>query len=425
MSDPTRIGGARGPAGRTLSDLHDQLGTLNTTVVAQAAQLTALNTTATAQNAQLTTLNANIATLLTRITYLTGTAVPSVTAFGSAGLPGYLVPIFGTRSVSGSIDTSQLTQLATISSYLFTLVGMAAGQGGFSEANVWRDTSQALVSVRTLVQRLNDYIVGTGAVQPDRGEDFYAALLAANSLLGTINQIASTIDASAGDIYDQAVLSNGYLLNQLASIGLLSDAPVGQNMRNLLAAILVCVCETAANTDPNAGGGGGGENPAPANCGPANTPLRLADFRLMGQQTISAIVHDVYYIEVTFTPPLPIQVLTSGGGAGVEGVLAAYGSSYTLYTSYNFTGQDRPNIIAKSGYNVVLQPGTVADALPDFTSSGFTVTDDIGCIGWLPDETCALGPTDYECYFLWVCWPAGSTPSANIFLNVEDLGCAS
>lgn len=234
-----------------------------------------------------------------------------------------------------------------------------------------------------------------------------------SDLATALNAIVDRLDTQQSQNGTQVTL----LTNIRDALGQVSQPPANYTIKQLLAQMIECLCETVPPWSP--------QNEPPANCTPESGLVRLQNFRLMGQQTINSAAHDIYYVEVTYTPPEPYRVLTSGGGPGVEGVLAAYGSLSEMVIAHNWAGVDRPTAIFRSGYNISLQQGTVEDALPDFSGSHTPIASDEDCFSFVTDDTCSLGDMDYDCYFLWVAWPAGATPSPNMWLGANNYGCAS
>lgn len=167
MSDPTRIGGARGPAGRTLSDLYDQLGGI-------ATGLGALPDMAT-----------NVAQLAGDMQRLVGPADPQ----DWSGLSQFL----GDRSSANGI---------TLITGMFEMA---------IKLNELSTISTRLEIIERNILRLNDYIVGTGEVPPGRGEDFYALLAAMRDFINTMNGNTTASKDYLNEINANAAFAKGYL----------------------------------------------------------------------------------------------------------------------------------------------------------------------------------------------------------------------
>ncbi len=163
MADPNRIGGARGADGRTLTDVYDQLGAVN----------------------------ANITLLYERL----GNNFHFITE--SAGL--FQQEVLGRRQSYDDIQAMR-SSLASIQAVGLVILEAIGGDsngipGGNNQFKSMADSLYVLRAfaldeqtprtasftsigvIKMLLQRLNDYIVGTGAVENDRGEDLYGEML--------------------------------------------------------------------------------------------------------------------------------------------------------------------------------------------------------------------------------------------------------
>lgn len=199
MPNPLRLGGARGPNGRTFDDLYNKLNDISE----------AMNTT---RDATITSCDA--------LLRLIGTNVPG----NWQGLP----VVMGYDSNGGGASVMQmLSQINYRSEQL-------AGGLNIGGANPW------LEQTRTALQRLNDYIVGTGAVNIARGEDFYTALLALKTasdpaaIIAAINALRGAPVSSLSELF--TVLGNiDASASEIAQVvGEIGIAPVGVTIKTLI-----------------------------------------------------------------------------------------------------------------------------------------------------------------------------------------------
>lgn len=149
MADPNRIGGARGADGRTLTDVYDQLGALTTVFAGPNSILSEMRQYLYEMNLSLYAITSN------------------QSAIGAATNE-HLRAIRELVSYEVQL-TQQIHVLITTNNALATTNNALATTSNTHLSN--------LQTINIAIQRLNDYIVGTGAVQNDRGEDFYGEML--------------------------------------------------------------------------------------------------------------------------------------------------------------------------------------------------------------------------------------------------------
>lgn len=352
MPNPLRLGGARGPNGRTLDDLYTRLGDV----------VTGLATLNTITN-QLVSVNQNL--LETR------DGVGSLTQL----LRGFEVP-YGTDP----------------SSY-----------------------PMVLKSVRDLVKRLNDYIVGTGAVQNDRGENFYGELLIIH---GFLNQIRGYSSSQVNFLEDMKPA-----LDRLSDVtGNLATPPAAVTIKSLLVQLLAC-CEDAAAP------GGGGVLP-PANVctvdGVAQA-VQWDSFFDRGIQILNFQERQIFAGQFTLAPTsiqgVPIQVATEGGAWQIYRILGAH--QLTLVFSWDFTGLAAQPV----GFSLISAANGAVDVskFGDFEPVGLgNMTK--GCTTY-ELTNCAYVAGDIWRFYFSFAFPLGTIASAipaRVWLSlVNDVGCLS
>lgn len=366
MPNPLRLGGARGPNGRTFDDLYNQLAALN-------AGLIGPNSILTLMRQSLYEINQTHYAIYSTITSIGATANEHLRVIRE--LAAYHVQL-----------TEQLTALTT--------TGVA------HLANL---------------KRLNDYIVGTGAVQANRGEDIYDELLIIH---GFLNQIRGYSSLQANFLEDMKPA-----LDRLSDVtGNLATPPAAVTIKSLLVQLLAC-CEDAAAP------GGGGVLPPADVCtvdGVAQA-VQWDSFFDRGIQILNFQERQIFAGQFTLAPTsiqgVPIQVATEGGAWQIYRILGAH--QLTLVFSWDFTGLAAQPV----GFSLISAANGPVDVskFGDFEPVGLGDMTK-GCTTY-ELTNCAYVTEDIWRFYFSFAFPLGTIASAIParvwFSLVNDVGCLS
>ena len=270
---PNRIGGIRGPNGATLDDI---LATLTLIRNGQLLQL---------QNEQ--AIRTALDTLVTRVTYLTGTSAPNATNFG-ASLPAYLQRVLGWTNPQGP-------QAGSIQQYAIE---------SFDALNSLR---QAAAGVDVFAEGDNIYTRIFNALSSLEGDNVYARL---------------------GSIRDNS-------LALLQAVGSLPSTPASETVKTLLAALVACCEDGNDGSTPQPG-----LNPPPPNAcleSDGYTPLaRVLGWSLVGEADGDTNIYQALW--PTNTPAGYYLIPAAAPFPQGQGIASDQGDFARACFAWDFTG---------------------------------------------------------------------------------------
>ncbi len=448
MADPNRIGAARGADGRTLTDVYNQLGAVamnlsNLSVMAEDLAFIRRSLTMEA----VTDSSATSPYLSDRL---------QIHAIGNEGYPSLAVRLQG-------IFQMALESREALNAALGLMRGYQSpyGEEGGSYPVLFRD-------IQRLLKRLNDYIVGTGAVQPDRGEDFYGEMLKLDQWLtklstyfvGDGQQIARGEDfytfagnsanslrdiamylgvPTAGTVEPDIILTleamRDALLNSnnnIRDIAMLLGVPTaGQVTPDILLALTAIQAATERSADcceaaaPGGGavvtppGGGAVVTPPVDVCPTAVDGVKWMGFVQNGTQLINLQERTVFAGAFTAAPTPFIQDFST---TGAWNIYTLNGSQYLRLTlSWDFTGAPAQPI----GFTLI------SSILGEPDGSRWGATEPVGlgdmtkgCASYDIDNS-SFGNEDFQKFYFAFAFPIGTVPGgipANVWLSSVNTG---